>query len=130
MSDKLKLGWTVSETIGMAIVNPRAVSALRGKFVFSSETGTLTITDLPVITGAVEGAALAFANDVLEAKMPANSTDLRIYRNREMLELIGVRRENSTYVLYYLEPDLFQGEDWVRFKAAVEKICNDLTIFI
>lgn len=129
MMDK-KIGWTISETIGISIINPRATTGYRRKYIFSSETGTLTIVGLPVITGALEGAAIALVNDILEAKMHDSSTNLRIYKNQEGVELIGVRRENGTYVLYYLEPHLFQGDGWIRFKVAVEKICNGLTIFM
>ena len=129
MNDK-KLGWSCSEIIGMAIVNPHGTVAALIQRVFASETGTLMIIGLPVMTGTVEGAALAFANEILDRNIPTNDTGLRIYRNAEDTELIGVRRENGTYVLYYLEPHLFQGDEWVRFKSAVEKICNGLTVFM
>lgn len=142
---KLKLNWTVHETIGPAIVNARGIaqgssSAIVGSSYippiysrrfnisrFDSETGSIRISPYCIeIFGELNGAAYALAKDILSHKFPYNPNEGINYS-----DAIVVKRDGSKF---YLElgptgQGIFNPDLWPIFKARVEKLCNDLSAF-
>ncbi len=120
-------GWTITETIGIAVVNTRAVSnAIRAtRFHFKNEKGSLFIDRYSIIIeGQIEAAAVAFAEDVLK--------NAKINPDLNYLNIIGASIENGKYTLTLLEQGLgiIDPDVWLTFKSNVESICNNLTVFI
>jgi len=131
MSDKnLKLGWTVSETIGIAVVNPRGVSSMKAipKFYFHNEGGGIDIRRYSIeIIGNPESAAKAFAEGILSKK------DLKPgYDTWQYCDVIDiVYTDNKYYVsLTGNGLGLIDQDVWMSFKKNVQTICNDLKAFL
>lgn len=126
---KLKLGWTVSETIGVAIVNPRASHSARAlpQITLTYKGATLIITDNAItITGTIEEAAMALADHILKdvKRMDAIGAKYFSYRSMEVYLIDGNVVLNPK-VLNIMEPG-----DWDFLKKSTEKICNNLKVFM
>lgn len=120
----LKLGWTVSETIGVAVVNPRGVTGMKAvsAFNFQNEHGGIEIRQYSIeITGSTESAAKAFAEEILSKKKP-----------QSYFNVIRVDVENNKYTITLGKggTGLISPEVWAEFKKNVERICNDLKAFL
>jgi hypothetical protein len=107
-------------------VNVKAIP----KLVFTSEHGSIEVRTFAIyIHGAMEGAALALAEDILK-KMPRDAA----YDARELyLSVFAVSKDagkDSKYELTLLKPAAINADSWVAFKKDVEKICNRLTAFM
>lgn len=121
---QLKLGWTVSETIGVAVVNPRGLKSMNiiTKNIFGNEAGSIDIRRYSIeIVGAVESAAKAFAEEILSKKIATPD-----YESWQYFDVIDIVYRNGEYILYLtgngrglIDPDL-----WMTFKKDVEKICR------
>lgn len=127
---ELKLGWTVSETIGVAIVNPRGVNSMKAipRFNFKNEQGGIDIRRYSIeITGSVEGAASAFAKAILDRTTNRNQNEHWTY-----CDIIYVNYDGGVYRLHLNEDGdgLIDPDIWSAFKKHVEKICNDLKAFL
>ena len=133
MSDQpLKLGWTVHEVIGIAVVNPRALSGAAGmpKELFGDNRGYIEVRSYSIeINGALEAAALAFAEDILKSKRWAGDVPNDRWRYHNVIE---VRRDQNVFTVNLTEQGLglIDPDLWASFKKSVEKICNDLPAFI
>jgi hypothetical protein len=131
MSDeKLKLGWTMYETIGVAVVNPRAVNGIISREIFGNARGSIELRRHSIeIQGAVEIAARAFAEDILSSRKSPEPLDTSSWR---YLSLIEVTHDEGIYVINLTEngQGLIDPNLWIVFKTMVEKICNNLTVFI
>jgi len=126
----LKLGWTVSETIGIAIVNPRGLKSMNviAKSIFSSETGSIDIRRYSIeILGAVEGASKAFAEEILSRNITTPD-----YESWQYSEVIDIVYRNGEYILYLTGngQGLIDQDLWITFKRGVERICNGLKAFL
>ena len=121
---ELKLGWTVSETIGVAVVNPRGVTGMKAipKFNFQSDKGGIEIRQYSIeITGSTEAAAKAFAEEILSKK--SAQSYFNVIR-------VDVKDNKYTIALGKGGSGLISPEVWAEFKKNVERICNDLKAFL
>ncbi len=92
------------------------------KLYFASPKGAIEIRHNSItITGTVEGAALALAEDIL--KKP-------IVPQRTYLSTIEVLAGNGQYTLNLLKPTVLEPEIWIDLKKDVEKMCNNLKAFL
>lgn len=111
-------------------VNVKALPRLT----FSSEHGAIEIRSYAIyITGTMEGAALAFAEDILK-HLPK---DVVWYNDatrasKNYMEIISVvkHRDSGKYEISLLRKDIMNADSWAAFKKDVEKICNNLVAFI
>jgi hypothetical protein len=132
MSDKTK-GWTFEEIIGVSIVNPGAVTSMKAVpgYTFNNEGGSIEIRRHALkITGAIESAALAFANDILKrGKFSPEEADKF---NLNYMNVIEICIVDNKYTLNLLQDGVhtIHQDQWNLLKKHVEKICNDLTAFI
>jgi hypothetical protein len=136
---ELKLGWTVHEVIGVAVVNPRATrAAVVSRNIFGDDRGRIDIRRWSIeIHGSLEAAARAFAEEVLKYK--PTSLDARIvaelpdnYHAWDYERVIQVTRRNGHFTVDLTQDGvgLIDPEVWAAFKTKVEKICNTLKAFL
>lgn len=131
MEKELKLGWTVSETIGIAVVNPRAVAGVKAipKYIFDNEEGGIEIRRYSIhIFGNPEAAAKAMAEELLkrrDASVPSACT-------WDYMKVIEVTRTGTTFSVNLTDDGLglIDPEVWAPFKKNVEKITNKLVAFL
>jgi|SRR5579864_8017552 len=125
---QLKLGWTVHEVIGMAIVNPRAVAGVKAlpRIVLTYKNTTITIrNDSIIIDGIMEEAAMALADHILtDMKRAAPEVKYFSYRALEAYVIDGKIVVNPK-ILNAMDP-----ERWELLKRETEKICNNLKAFM
>ncbi len=99
------------------------------RYIFRNEKGSITIRrDFIAIEGAIESAALAFAEAILEgAKVitPNPTGDRWSY-----LDTIEVTRVDGKITLNLLDVYAIHSDQWALLKSHVEKICNNLTAFM
>lgn len=125
---ELKLGWTISETIGVAIVNPRAMGAVKAlpRHVFENENGGIDIRRFSIeIFGRHEAAAKAMAEELLKHKSGSNH-DWNYMGVIIAEEYLG----RFTIKLSEKGEGIIDPEVWLTFKKNVEKMCNDLKVFL
>lgn len=126
---KLKLGWVVSETIGVAIVNPRASHSARAlpQITLTYKGATIIITDNAItITGTIEEAAVALAEYVLDYIKRVQGSDTKYFSFRSIeAYIIDDKVVLNPKVLNIMEPG-----DWDFLKKSTEKICNNLKVFM
>ena len=129
---ELKLGWVVSETIGVAIVNPRGVNGMKAipKFVFGDENGYIEIRRYSIqIVGSLEAAAKAMVEKELLPRRDATSPSPASW---DYMKVIEVTRTGTTFKIDLTDDGLglIDPEIWATFKKSVEKMSNDLTAFL
>lgn len=108
MSETKKIGWMVSESIGVSVVNPKVVMKAIPRFTFGNEQGEIDIRQYSItITGSHEAAAKAFAEAILSR---------------------GTGSQNSEWS--YCGVGIVSPIDWDAFKKNVERICNGLKAFL
>lgn len=128
MEKELKVGWTVSETIGVAIVNPRAVAGMKAipKYIFDNADGGIEIKRYSIsIYGDREAAAKAMAEEILNHKTGSNHdwNYMGVIVAEEYLGKFSIKlTENGEGIV---DPEI-----WLTFKKNVEKMCNDLKAFL
>lgn len=131
MSDdpkQLKLGWTISKTIGVAVVNPRAASAMRKSLgiVLSYKGSTLTLQkDSIKIEGSIEEAAMALAEHILEDKK--NNPDIKYF---SYISIEAYLIEDEVFLNPKIKAQHYDMAQWDLLKQETEKICNKLTAFM
>lgn len=124
---QLKLGWVVSETIGVAIVNPRATAGMKAipRISLTHKSTTIEIRDTSItIDGVIEEAAMALADYILKDMKRDPNIKWRAYRAIEAYViddkiLINPRVQNA-----------MDAERWALLKKETEKICNNLRAFM
>lgn len=124
---QLKLGWVVSETIGVAIVNPRAVAGVKAlpRITLTYKNTTIEIRDTSIsIDGVIEEAAMALADYILKDMKRDPNVKWRAYRAIEAYIiddkiLINPRVQN-----------VMAEDQWLLLKKETEKICNNLKAFM
>lgn len=126
---KLKLGWTVHETIGVAIVNPRALTGMKASpwITLTHKGTTIKITDTSVtIDGTIEEAAMALAEYILDyiKRLKGSDTNYFSFRSIEAYVIDGNVLVNPK-IQNIMEPG-----DWELLKKSTEKICNNLKVFM
>lgn len=101
------------------------------KYFFHNENGSIEIRRFSIeIEGSLEGAARAFAEEILKNKQIYGET---APLNRwDYMSVIRVEHIDSKYTLTLLEAGqgLIDPEVWANLKKDVEKICNNLTVFL
>lgn len=99
------------------------------RYIFQNEKGSIEIRrNLITINGAIESAALAFAEVILDsAKIinPNPTGDRWGY-----METVEVIRTDGVITLNLLDKWAIDQEKWSLLKNHVEKICNNLTAFM
>lgn len=125
---ELKLGWVVSETIGVAIVNPRATGMAKAlpRHVFENENGGIDIRRYSIeIFGQHEAAAKAMAEELLKHKTGSN-------HSWNYMGVIECEEYLGRFIIRLTEKGegIIDPEVWATFKKNVEKICNDLKAFL
>jgi hypothetical protein len=125
---ELKLGWTVSETIGVAIVNPRAMGVAKAlpKYVFENAEGGIDIRKYSIeLFGRHEAAAKAMAEELLKHKTGSNHSwnYMGVVEGEERLGQLSITLTQNGLGL--IDPEV-----WAAFKKNVEKMCNDLKAFL
>lgn len=124
---QLKLGWTVSETIGVAIVNPRAVAGVKAlpRITLTYKNTTIEIrNDSITIDGVMEEAAMALADYILTDWKRDPKIQFRTYRAIEAYEIEGKILINPRV------NNIMDPERWVLLKKQTENICNNLKAFM
>jgi hypothetical protein len=117
----LKLGWTVYETIGMGIINPRALSCI----ILTYRSTTITIKDLSVtIEGTTEEAAMALADHILKDMKRDANIKYFSYRSIEAYLIEG------NVVVNPKIQNVMDSKQWDILKKETEKICNNLKAFM
>jgi len=92
---------------------------------FQHKSGYIEISnDTIIISGPVEDAAWAMANECLKMGKDNNNTNWRYFSTLEV-----TLREGS-YDLTLLKSTAMEATNWGAFKKNVEKICNKLTAFM
>ena len=124
---QLKLGWTVSETIGVAIVNPRAVTGVKAlpRITLTYKDTTIEIRDTSIIIhGVMEEAAMALADHILTDWKRDPKIQFRTYRAIEAYEIEGKILINPRV------NGIMDADRWDLLKKETEKICNNLRAFM
>jgi hypothetical protein len=125
---ELKLGWTVHEVIGVAIVNPRAVAGVKAlpRIVLTYKNTTITIrNDSVIIDGVMEEAAMALADHILkEIKRAAPEVKYFSFRAIEAYVIDGKILVNPKI------QNAMDADQWALLKRETEKICNNLKAFM
>lgn len=128
MSEKqLKLGWTVHEVIGVAIVNPRAVAGVKAlpRITLTYKNTTIVIrNDSVTVDGIMEEAAMALADYILTDMKKDPSIKWRSYRAIEAYVIEG------KIVINPKVENIMDAERWALLKKETEKICNSLKAFM
>ena len=140
MEKELKLGWTVHEVIGVAVVNPRGITnaTVRRGSVFGDENGKIDIRRWSIeISGSHEAAARAMAEEILKYKptrLDARSVNELPdnYHVWDYERVVQVTRRNGHFTIDLTVDGkgLIDPEVWTLFKTKVEKICNTLKAFL
>ncbi len=104
------------------------------RITLESKTGSIEIRSYAIyITGTLEGAALALAEDILK-HIPKDNVWYKdaIYASKNYIETISVvkRRDSGKYEISLLRKDAINTDTWDALKKDVEKICNNLIAFI
>lgn len=99
-----------------------------------SDTGSIEIRSYGVyITGTMEGASLALAEDILK-HLPRNPIwyDGALYSTKAYVGTIMAKhyRDSGKYEISLLRADAMNADTWEALKKDVEKICNNLVAFI
>lgn len=99
------------------------------RYIFRNDKGSIEIRrNLITIEGAIESAALAFAEVILDsvkAITPNITGDRWGY-----METVEVVRTDGVITLNLLDKWAIDSEKWTLLKSHVEKICNNLTAFM
>ena len=126
---KLKLGWVVSETIGMAIVNPRGLTGMKASpwITLTHKGTTVRIRDNSVIIdGSIEEAAMALAEHILKDIERASDFNANYFSYRS----IEVYVIDGQIVINPKTQNIMEPGDWALLKKSTEKICNSLKAFM
>lgn len=107
-------------------VNVKAIPRL----IITSKDGEIEIRPYSIIIrGTMESAALALAEDILK-RIPRDAP----YNARELyINAFDVTKDagkDSKYILNLLRPDAMNADSWAALKKDVEKICNNLAVFM
>lgn len=95
------------------------------RILLSSKDGSIDIREYTVtITGSVESAALAMAEDILRRRKNQPDSHSLNYR------CIEVYIKDKEYILSLKHHNAMKLDDWNLLKKNVEKICNDLVAFM
>lgn len=124
---RLKLGWVVSETIGVAIVNPRGLTGMKASpwITLIYRGTTLRIRDNAVtVDGTMEEAAMALAERILQDARRDDSIKYFSYRAIEAYVIDG------QIVINPKTQNIMEPQDWDLLKKETEKICNNLKAFM
>lgn len=124
---QLKLGWSVSETIGVAIVNPRAMAGMKAlpRITLTYRNTTIVIrNDSIIIDGIMEEAAMALADHIL-AEMKRDTSVL--YRSYGAIEVYVI---DGQVVINPKVQNVMDTDRWALLKKETEKICNNLRFFM
>lgn len=101
---------------------------IKTKSIFGDEVGSIDIRRYSIeITGAIEHASKAFAEEILSRKITTPD-----YESWQYFEVIDIVYRNGEYILYLTGngQGLIDQDVWMTFKRGVEKICNGLKAFL